>query len=157
MMIPPIKGAYLYYDTDSQANVLYLYMKLSNEELKRALPLRYVEDPSNTYLNAFFVNGRDYIGQTNSESILQIINEKRMMNILTHDYSTVRESVNNLIPSEFYYYVSFAQEQLDLSYYARVKFMFVYYLRHGIYPKKKSCCSHILTYMSQITTNCITL
>lgn len=107
------KGAYIYYNNKDKVNVLFIYIKLSPDELERALPLSYVADQHNTYLNALFVNGTDYIGQNNYENIVERINNDKMINILTREYSEVVSELKDLKVSDFNDYVSFAREQLE--------------------------------------------
>ena len=107
------KGAYIYYDNTDKTNILFLYMKLSQDELERALPLSYVESDDNTYLCVSFVNGKDYLGQSNYKDISQNIATLNMVNILTNDYNTVNETLQNLDISEFNSFVSFSKKQLN--------------------------------------------
>lgn len=134
MVINNEKGAYMYYDDNvdnddnnddnenenGKTHVLYLYLKLTKPELKRALPLSYVdpgEDSQNSknYLNAIFVNGRDYLGQTSLEEVITNIKDKNMVNIITNDYEKVSLKLPNLTQQDFNNQVHFSQEQLEIN------------------------------------------
>ncbi len=128
MVINNEKGAYMYYDDgdnnenneNGKTHVLYLYLKLTKSELKRALPLSYVdpgEDSQNSknYFNAIFVNGRDYLGQTTLKEVITNIKDKNMVNILTNDYEKVSLKLPNLTQEYFNNQVHFSQEQLEIN------------------------------------------
>ncbi len=106
------KGAYLYYDDMRKTNVLFLYMKLSKNKLKNALPSDDI-DPKNTYLTGSFVDGTDYIGQGSYKNIIEEINNRHMINILTKDYKEVHKTLQSLKISEFNDHVSFAKKQFE--------------------------------------------
>ena len=110
------KGAYIYFDNTSKTNVLFLYMKLSKQDLANALPISYKEDDKNTYLGALFINGQDYVGQTNHIDIIDNINTNNMTNILINNYNTVHDKLKNLDKLEFNNFVSFAKKQLHMEY-----------------------------------------
>ncbi len=100
--------------TQSRSNVLYLYMKLSKEQLQRALVWDYHlnDTESNLYLNAFFVNGVDYLGQSTYQEVVDKINSNDMVDILNNTYATVVHKTKNLSAEEFNSNLHFSREQL---------------------------------------------
>ena len=115
-MINKQKGAYMFYDKKTDSNILYLYMKLSKEQLQKALVWDYCLNPAGTnlYLNAFFVKGMDYLGQSTYEEVVKKIESNGMVDILNSTYTTVVNKTRHLSLEEFNNQLHFSREQLDI-------------------------------------------
>ena len=69
-------GAYLYRD-DENGIVLIIYMKLSKDELTKALPLSDIKAEDN-YLLASFVNGQDYLEPCTFNHVKNYMNQNSL-------------------------------------------------------------------------------
>lgn len=106
------KGAYIYYNSIYNCNSLFLYIKLTKEELKNALPISYKEDSNNEYLGVIFINGRDYLGQNNYENISQFIENNKMIDIFSTCYTDCSYILKNLTEEEYNDFLNFSKNQL---------------------------------------------
>jgi hypothetical protein len=110
-------GAYIFKNRDNIKNTddldLLLYMKLTDEELKRALPISYNPNLINSnYLAAIFHNGYDHLAQYSFETIKRIISEENMKSIIDNDYITIQSYFNKLSYETYIHYKEFANKQL---------------------------------------------
>ena len=91
------KGAYLFNKDNPH---LFLYMKLSKELLKIALPISYEEDGNKNYLTVIFEpNGTDYLAQSSLHS------EEEMFDILNKGKEECDMNIN--IQYHYHYHSSF--------------------------------------------------
>ena len=119
------RGAFIFYNN---SNILtFLYKKMSEEELKRALPISYnssksqfdsCKDKLECYITVFFdENGRDYIGKSSKETIDNTIIRLeiyQLSNLLDETYEEIKIKIPNL-DSDFYNnQKTFAIEQLKI-------------------------------------------
>ena len=103
------KGAYIYKDQDNNT-ILFIYMKLTPQELKKSLPMSNPLELSKSYLIASFIDGQDYIGSINKPELELHIKQNKMINIITNTTNT-----NSNIPKEQYNSLrQFAISQLKL-------------------------------------------
>ena len=99
-----ISGAYIYRIEEKLG--LFIFKKLSKEELQEALPLTYV--PGNTHLVAYFIDGLDYVGASTEDRIRQELVSKQMKSI--HDTAVYDLGLQNDVQK----LITFAEEQLKL-------------------------------------------
>lgn len=89
----------------------YLYLKLSPEKLKKALPLSYENNTEKSYLTAVFANGRDYLGQSSFQEVEAAIQKMDMVSILDNDYDYVKTRIPSLSLDEYNMKKSFCEQQ----------------------------------------------
>ena len=109
------KGSYLYEDSDANI-ILFIYIKLSKDKLKHALPLSYDENTMEdcNYLFACFKNGFDYLGCGTYKNILEMITKHNMVDIINNDYISISKYYKNLTINDYNHYLSFATKQLEI-------------------------------------------
>ena len=109
------KGSYVYEDNDTDI-ILFIYIKLSKDKLKRALPLSYNENTIGdcNYLLACFKNGFDYLSCGTYETILEMITKHNMVDIINNDYISISKYYKNLTINDYNHYLSFATKQLKI-------------------------------------------
>jgi hypothetical protein len=109
------KGAYLYMDKNSE-KYLYIFMKMSQEELKEALPISYddVVMKDCTHLVVTFHEGSDYLGAASADDITLVIIQYNMINILENNYEKVKERFPSFTEEYYNDRVSFSKNQLKI-------------------------------------------
>ena len=108
------KGAYIFLSETDNSIDLFIYKKLSTEDLKKALPLnlKTIENDHDCIL-AIFHNGYDYLGSGNIKNIPLFIKEKNMINLLTHTYDEIKNSGFKTLKNDKYYSIlNFAKSQI---------------------------------------------
>lgn len=108
------KDVFIYYDSNYQDFILFLFIKLNQDQLKKALPISYTENPDMEYLTAAFVNGSDYLAQNNYCNISKFIKHNNMISIFTNNYDFVSKIYPNLDEKTYHNYLSFSNEQLKI-------------------------------------------
>ena len=111
------RGAYLLLDNTDSTLILFIYIKLSKNELISANPgfdIDTYHTENRHYLSAFFKNGTDYIGASTSQEINNLISKKNSINLLTNTYQSCYEVFNQLTKEEYDRLTSFANEQLNV-------------------------------------------
>ena len=107
------KGAYIFGpNLDSLHRCIYL--KLSPEELREALPISYQNDPELNYILAIFdPDGRDFLAQVSWEDIKIAIREYKMSNLLEEEFKdlTYKHGIDRITYQNSYL---FAKEQLSI-------------------------------------------
>ena len=104
------KGAYLFNKDNPH---LFLYMKLSKELLKIALPISYKEDRDKNYLTVIFEpNGVDYLAQSSLTDINNFHSKEEIFDILNKDKEECDMNINT---EKFNEWKEFSFQQLRLS------------------------------------------
>lgn len=113
------KGAYLIskdkMNIISSPPLLFVYMKLSKLELKKALPLSYDDNKHSEYLGAVFENGMDFVAPHTKESIQNILNERENINLLDNNYETCLKTFPTLKETQYTSQLEFSKTQLNIS------------------------------------------
>jgi FMN-dependent NADH-azoreductase len=109
------KGACMYYSPNNDCYCLMLYVKLQRRELKRLLPLIYKFFGGDHY-KVVFINGVDFIGQDDYESICEFTKLDDVVNILDTTYYDAKKVLKDLTEEEFDNNVKFSIEQLNNDY-----------------------------------------
>ena len=105
------KGAYIFQD-DEKRLFNFLYFRLDEEEMLRALPISYDNDKNRNYLLVTFdPEGRDYLGQQTWEKVQDIVRENKMINLISTKWEDLPEEYK-FEKQEYKNMVSLAQEQL---------------------------------------------
>ena len=113
------KSAYLIskdkMDITSSPPLLFVYMKLSKLELKRALPMSYDDNKRSEYLGAIFENGMDFVAPHTKESIQNLLNERENINLLDNNYETCLKTFPSLTEKQYTSQLEFSKTQLNIS------------------------------------------
>ena len=112
------QGGYIYYCLENKSINLFIYKKLTRENLARALPLEpFHKFYENEYLSAIFQDGTDYVGCTNFDDIKKVINEFNMFNLIDLSFENLKKNITNqngILTKEIYdQYKEFALDQLN--------------------------------------------
>ena len=77
---------------DTKATVIFMYIKMTDKELEKALPLSYVKnnDCENQYFIVIFKDGLDYLGQLTHDNLQSTIKELQFKSILDNDYEFIK-------------------------------------------------------------------
>ena len=110
---PDEKGAYIFQDEEGRI-YRFLYFKLGEIEMKKALPLTYQEDSERNYLLVTFdPEGSDYLAQQSQEKMLEYIETNKMTNLLTTSWEEIKDNYN-ITEIDYQNLVDFANEQLKI-------------------------------------------
>lgn len=111
LLISKEKGAYIFQDKEKRV-FNFLYFKLDQEEMRKALPITYDNDENRNYLLVTFdPDGRDYLGQQSWERVQEIISNNDMINLISTQWEELPEEFK-IEKQEYLNMVSLAQEQL---------------------------------------------
>ena len=113
-MINIDKDALIFYDSKYQNFILYLYIKLNKNQLKKALPISYLENSYLGYLTAIFVNGSDYLSQDNYYNISEYIKHNNMISIFKNNYNFIKQIYPNFDKKTYNTYLYFSKEQFKI-------------------------------------------
>ena len=108
-------GAYLITDNENtEKNVLFLYKKLSKQQLKNAVSSfdNKSYDNGAVYLGAVFKDGLDYIGQDDFNNIDKLIKSNGGVDLLNTDYSICKNIFPNLTKKQYDSELIFSRKQL---------------------------------------------
>jgi len=108
------KDALIFYDPKYEDFILFLYIKLTKDQLKKTLPISYIENLNMEYLTAAFINGSDYLAQDNYSNISKSINNNNMISIITNNYDFISEIYPNLDEKTYNNYLSFSNDQFKI-------------------------------------------
>ena len=108
------KDALIFYDHKYEDFILFLYIKLTKDQLKKTLPISYIENLNMEYLTAAFINGSDYLAQDNYSNISKSINNNNMISIITNNYDFISEIYPNFDEKTYNNYLSFSNDQLKI-------------------------------------------
>ena len=80
----------------------FLYLKLSQEKLQKALPISYDKNINKSYLTVIFDNnGRDYLCQSSFKDIQESVDKMNMISLIDNDYRYVKTYIPNLSLTEY--------------------------------------------------------
>lgn len=128
-MLNNYDGGYAKDDTD--ATVIFMYIKMTDKELEKSLPLSYVKnsDCKNQYLVVIFKDGFDYLGQSTYDNLQSTIKELHYKSIFDNDYKFIKTHFPDVTEKEYNSTKSIIQEQINYIEDKREKA-----------KNKKSCC-----------------
>ena len=91
-------------------------MKLSQKELRTALPVSYCNTKNSEYLICIFdEDGRDYTGQASLNNIKFIIEEHNMKELLNNNYEKLKYEFHNLDKNIYEEKLRIANKQLKIN------------------------------------------
>ena len=98
------KGAYIFYDEDDNID-LFIFMKLSNQDLRKALPLLPPEEiKDHNMLCCIFNNGVDYLGSGTENDVKSIIFKPglEMIDLLNNNFESIKKKGLPLLEKNVY-------------------------------------------------------
>tara|TARA_B100000073_G_C23317706_1_gene405424 strand:+ start:157 stop:498 length:342 start_codon:yes stop_codon:yes gene_type:complete len=112
-MLNNYDGGYAKDDTD--ATVIFMYIKMTDTELEKALPLSYVKnsDCKNQYLIVIFKDGFDYLGQSTLDKLQTTIEKIQFKSILNNDYEFIKSHFADITETDYDKTKLFIQQQVN--------------------------------------------
>lgn len=111
------KGAYIFINSDNKID-LFIFMKVSKEQLKTALPINFDRGEileNHDTLQVIFNNGADYLGSTNSEEVPKIIDNLNAVDLLNNNFSQLKnKGFITLTEREYNNMINFSKRQLQI-------------------------------------------
>ena len=105
------KGAYIF-SSDGDI-ILFIFKSLSPENLKKSLPISYINDSNKKYLTALFdSNNTDYIGQSSYLNIKKNIQKLNAHNLNNNTDMYFLNLYPNLTQTRLNWFREFSQDQL---------------------------------------------
>jgi hypothetical protein len=99
---------------DQKETLLFVYLKMSKEQLQISLPINYEIDEKKNYLCVFInKNGRDYLSQNTEENIKNIIKDAKMMNLFNNNYEKLKKVFLYYTEEKFEEHKKFVLEQFN--------------------------------------------
>ena len=104
-----------YAKDETKATVIFMYIKMTDKELEKALPLSYVKnnDCENQYLIVIFKDGLDYLGQLTHDNLQSTIKELEFKSVLDNDYEFIKTYFPDATEKEYNSTKSIIQEQIN--------------------------------------------
>ena len=95
--------------------VIFMYIKMTDKELEKALPLSYVKnsDCENQYLIVFFKDDIDYLGQSTLDKLQTTIEKIQFKSILNYDYEFIKSHFADITETDYDKTKLFIQEQVN--------------------------------------------
>lgn len=94
---------FVFLNEDNEINFL-IYYKTDKYNIKKALPISYIEDSDYNLLVAIFdESGRDFIGQSSETEINELKKDYNMIS-LDNDYDTIINIIQNLTYDKYIHY-----------------------------------------------------
>lgn len=108
------KGAYIYRDIDNDI-ILFIYLKMTKEELKKALPQTYNEKTAGeeNYLIANFKGKQNYMGCGTLENIKRFMDDTDVYNIIESDFEETKKVFNDLTEKQYKNLTAFINKTLS--------------------------------------------
>jgi len=107
------RDAYLFMN-DEKETLLFVYLKMSKEQLQISLPINYEIDEKKNYLCVFIdKNGTDYLSQNTEENIKNIIKDAKMMNLFNNNYEKLKKVFLDYTEEKFEEQKKFVLEQFN--------------------------------------------
>lgn len=112
-----IKGAFIALSENKDSIELFIFMKLTQDQLLEALPVLNKEEVKNhNMLCCIFANGQDYLGSGTEEDVKNIINKQgmEMIDLLNNNFETITKSLPLLDKKVYYSLLNFSKKQLNI-------------------------------------------
>lgn len=107
------RDAYLFMN-DEKETLLFVYLKMSKEQLQISLPISYEIDEKKNYLCVFIdKNGCDYLSQNTEENIINVIKDAKMMSLFNHKYDELKKVFLDYTEEKFEEHKKFVLEQFN--------------------------------------------
>ena len=107
------RDAYLFMN-DKKETLLFVYLKMSKEQLQISLPISYKIDEKKNYLCVFIdKNGHDYLSQNTEENIKNIIKDAKMLNLFNNKYEELKKVFLDYTEEQFDDHKKFVLEQFN--------------------------------------------
>ena len=105
------RGAYVFSDSVDNHKCLFLFQKLTDSMMKRALPCH--SDGTGNYYIAIYREGKDYLGRTDYTGIEKLMKDEKMFPLFGLKYEDVRDGLNcEFTEDEYVKYQTFSEMHL---------------------------------------------
>lgn len=112
------KGAFIALSDTKDSIELFVFMKLSQEQLMQALPgLNREEIKNHNMLCCVFANGQDYLGSGTEDDVKKIIYKPgmEMIDLLNNNFDSIKKKGLPLLDEKVYQsLLNFAKKQLSI-------------------------------------------
>ena len=91
---------------------LFLCMKLSQDQLYKALPLTQIT-ADKTHLCAYFIGTQDFVGACNESDIINSLHNDIHIDLINNEYAIIQETFPSLTVDMYRKHLTFAKTQLQ--------------------------------------------
>tara|TARA_B100000579_G_scaffold96806_1_gene76754 strand:- start:11914 stop:12324 length:411 start_codon:yes stop_codon:yes gene_type:complete len=109
---PITEGIYVFRDTEENETCLFIFKKLTKEQMDIALPTESGESPQSNYFIGMFRKGCDYLGKTEYSGIERIMTEEKMYN-LEDSYEKISKNFDHFSEEEYTKYKDFSNKHME--------------------------------------------
>ena len=108
------QGAFLFQDTDDNDICLFMFKKLTNEQMNIALPVNKSDTNEGNYFIAILKQGKDYLGKSLWCGIDTLMSEQPMYNVMDLTYEQIHNHLDSLSQEEFIKYKNYVIQKMNL-------------------------------------------
>ena len=102
------RGAYVFCDSCDKQICLFLFQKLTDSMMRRALPCH--ANGTGNYYIAIYREGKDYLGRTDYTGIENLMKDEKMFSLFNTKYEDIRNGLNcEFTEDEYTKYQTFAE------------------------------------------------
>ena len=105
-------GAYVYRDSEENEICLFLFQKLTKNQMDVALPVQDSNVSEGDYFVGIFRNGNDYLGKTVYSGIEMLMNDEDMYD-LQSSYDDICKHVSDFSEEEYNKYKDFVKKHVN--------------------------------------------
>ena len=109
---PMTQGIYVFRDAEESETCLFIFKKLTKEQMDIALPTESNESPQSNFFIGMFRKGCDYLGKTEYSGIESIMLEEKMYN-LEDSYEKLCKDFDNFSEDEYTKYKEFSDKHME--------------------------------------------
>jgi len=105
-------GSYVYKDSEDDAICLFMFKKLTEEQMKFALPAEESANTKGDYFIAVIRNGLDYIGKSEYNGISRLLNDQNTCDLFS-PYKKICNIIPNFTEEEHSKYKKFVESKVQ--------------------------------------------
>ena len=108
------QGAYVYQDIEDKDICLFMFKKLTDDQMDVALPVNRSDTNEGDYFIAILKKGKDYLGKTLWTGIDQLMSEQPMYDLMSLSYEEIQGHINNLSKEEYIKYKNYVLKKMEM-------------------------------------------
>lgn len=102
------RGAYLFNDSEDEHICIFLFCKMSDEEIKKFLPDSYSTSVGDYYI-AMYKDNNNYLGRSFYDGITSLMKDEDMLDLNNLKFEDLPERFSDLSKEDFANYLKFVE------------------------------------------------
>ena len=107
------QGAYLFQDVNDKDICLFMFKKLSREQMNIVLPINKTDKNEGEYFIAILKQGKDYLGKTLWNGIDKLMSEQPMYDLMNLSYIQIHNHITILTEEEYTKYKIYVNQKMS--------------------------------------------